>query len=164
MTVEDHHAGHPAMCVRCQRTFQVPPKPQSPGVVAQITSFSTQDTSVFGAPPVPATPQSAQAVWLRPHRGGLILGLGIASIVLVFMGCCCCGVLPILTGLVTIVMGGSDLSAMNRGEMDSAGKAMTQTGILLAVIALGVMALIFGVGMLGGGIAPSLAPRGFPQL
>jgi len=57
---------------------------------------------------------------LRPHRGGLILVMGITAVVL-----SCCG-LPF--GIVPWVMGGRDLARMRAGEMDPAGRALTQGG------------------------------------
>lgn len=62
--------------------------------------------------------------YLQPHRGGLILGLGIASLIV-------CGPL----GIAAWVMGNSDLAAMRRGEMDPTGEGNTQAGRICGMVA-----------------------------
>jgi hypothetical protein len=66
----------------------------------------------------------------RPHRGVLILILGILGIVL------CC---PL--GIAAWVMGNSDLRAMERGEMDKTGEGMTQAGKICGIISVALWAL-----------------------
>jgi len=62
--------------------------------------------------------------WVQPHRGTLILVLGILSLVM-------CG---IFTGIPAWVMGNSDLAAMRRGEMDPSGEGTTQAGRICGMI------------------------------
>lgn len=61
----------------------------------------------------------------QPHRGGLILGLGIASLVLLFC-------LPI--GIAAWVMGAGDLKQIRAGQIDPAGEGLTQAGMILGII------------------------------
>jgi hypothetical protein len=70
---------------------------------------------------------------LRPHRGTLVLVLGIVGIV-------CC--MP--AGIVAWVLGHQDLKDMTAGLMDPAGRGMTQAGKILGMIsvALAVLAIL----------------------
>ena len=61
----------------------------------------------------------------KPHRGVLILVLGIVSIV---MGC------GFLTGIPAWVMGNNDLKEMDQGIMDPSGRGMTQGGRIIGMI------------------------------
>src|SRR5439155_20145392 len=62
--------------------------------------------------------------WRQPHRGTLILVLGILSLVV-------CSPL----GIAAWVMGNNDLKAMRRGEMDRSGEGTTQAGRICGMIA-----------------------------
>jgi hypothetical protein len=70
---------------------------------------------------------------MKPHRGVLILILGILSFVL-------CG---IFSAIPAWVMGSGDLKQMDAGTMDPAGRGMTQAGKILGMIA--VILTILGV-------------------
>lgn len=67
---------------------------------------------------------------LKPHRGTLILVLGILGLVV-------CGI----CGIVAWVMGNADLREMDAGLMDPAGRGTTQAGKILGMISVGLMAL-----------------------
>ena len=69
-----------------------------------------------------------------PHRGGLILGLGIASFFV-------CG----LIGLAPWIMGNNDLNEIRAGRMDREGEGLTNAGRICGIIAffLTIAALIF---------------------
>ncbi len=60
---------------------------------------------------------------VRPHRGVMILVLGILGIVL----CAICGI-------VAWVMGNSDLREMQAGRMDKTGEGMTKAGKICGMI------------------------------
>lgn len=76
----------------------------------------------------------------RPHRGALILVLGVLSLVL----------FGIFTGLPACILGWNDLRAMNEGRMDPEGRGMTQVGAILGAVGsaltllmvLGVLAVL----------------------
>jgi len=61
---------------------------------------------------------------LRPHRGAVILVLGI----LTWFIC------PIVLGIISWVMGNADLKAMDAGQMDPEGRGLTQAGKILGMI------------------------------
>lgn len=81
---------------------------------------------------------------MKPHRGTLILVLGILGLIV-------CGPLAV----VAWVMGSGDLKAMDGGTMDPAGRGTTQAGkicgiigtilLILTIIAVAVF-FMFGVG------------------
>ena len=65
-----------------------------------------------------------------------MLTLGILSLVLFWN-------LPgFILAIVAIVMGSSDLAAMNRGEMMEEGRGQTKAGLICAIIALAIEALL----------------------
>ena len=61
---------------------------------------------------------------MKPHRGTLILVLGILGLVV-------CGPL----GIVAWIMGSSDLKEMDDGTMDSSGRGNTNAGKICGIIA-----------------------------
>ncbi len=81
---------------------------------------------------------SAASSSARPHRGVLILVLGILGIVLTCV--------PL--GIVAWVMGSGDLAAMDRGEIDPSGRSLTQAGKVCGIISV-VLTGLFVLGFLG---------------
>jgi len=83
---------------------------------------------------------------LTPHRGTMILVLGILSLVI----CQPLGIAPWL-------MGNTDLAEMDAGRMDPEGRGMTQAGKICGIVSIAflVLGVIFFIGMmvLGAGIA-----------
>jgi len=70
-----------------------------------------------------AEPGAATRQYVNPHRGGLILVLGLLG----FMTC------PIFS-LMAWVMGSHDLNEMRAGRMDRSGEGLTQAGQVLGMI------------------------------
>ena len=66
----------------------------------------------------------------QPHRGGLILILGV-------LGIACCG----LVAPVACVLGYIDLKQIREGHMDPSGKGLTQAGMVLGIIGTALMVL-----------------------
>ncbi len=62
---------------------------------------------------------------MTPHRGTLVLILGIVSFV------CCLG--PIV-GIPAWIMGNKDLKEMQEGRMDPSGQSLTNIGRILGMI------------------------------
>ena len=60
---------------------------------------------------------------LRPHRGTLILVLGILGLV-------CC----FICGIIAWVMGNGDLREIDAGRMDPSGRGLTQAGKICGMI------------------------------
>ncbi len=81
----------------------------------------------------PVTPSES---YMRPHRGAIVLVLGILGIVVCF-----------ITGIIAWVMGNKDLSAMRAGTMDPTGEGLTQAGRICGIISvvLGVLGFCFGI-------------------
>ena len=65
----------------------------------------------------------------RPHRGGLILTLGILSI---FLACCPLG--GWILGGITMNMASTDARLMEHGAMQRSGRGMTKAGQVCAII------------------------------
>ena len=82
---------------------------------------------------------------MKPHRGTLILVLGILSLVV-------CQ--PI--GIAAWVMGANDLKEMDAGTMDPSGRGTTQAGkicgmigCILMIITVVIVGLVFALGVVG---------------
>jgi hypothetical protein len=82
---------------------------------------------------------------MKPHRGTLILVLGILSIVI-------CQ--PV--GIAAWLMGNGDLKEMDAGTMDPSGRSLTNAGRIIGIVAVALLAislvvvvLVVGLGMLG---------------
>jgi hypothetical protein len=61
----------------------------------------------------------------RPHRGGSLFALGVASVLIGF------AMVPL--GIVPWVLGWRDLRAMSDGRVDPSGRKMTQLGTLFGI-------------------------------
>jgi len=72
---------------------------------------------------VEVQPTTAQP--LKPHRGTVVLILGILGIV-------CC----FICGIVAWVLGNNDLKEMSAGTMDSTGRGLTQAGKICGMISV----------------------------
>jgi hypothetical protein len=91
---------------------------------------------------VRAEPATARPAYLAPHRGGLILALGVLSFLTTFLMAC-----PVLSFLAW-TMGTRDLREMREGRMDPSGMGMTQAGMVLGMLlsvftVIIMMALVF---------------------
>jgi hypothetical protein len=72
---------------------------------------------------------------LEPHRGTLILVLGILSLVL-------CG---FFTGIPAWIMGKSDLAKIQAGHMDPEGVGPTKAGMICGMICCIISAVLIGL-------------------
>ena len=82
---------------------------------------------------------------MKPHRGTLILVLGILGLVI-------CGPL----GIAAWIMGNSDLKEMDAGAMDPSGRGTTQAGkicgmiaTILMILGLVIFVAVLALGMVG---------------
>ena len=82
---------------------------------------------------------------MKPHRGTLILILGILSLVF-------CG---IFTGLPAWIMGNGDVKQMAAGTMDPSGRSLTVAGKVCGMIAtiLFIIGIVIVLAMLVLGVA-----------
>ena len=99
-------------------------------------------------------PSPIQQVVLKPHRGVLVLVLGIVSIVVPIP------VVDLVLGAIAWYMANQDLPEIDAGLMDPAGRGMTSAGKVCGIIGcvLGLLVccwfsfwLIFVFGMIGSG-------------
>jgi hypothetical protein len=75
--------------------------------------------------------------YIRRHRGGLILVLGLIGIFVVF-----------IPGVIAWVMGNNDLRAMDAREMDANGRGLTQAGRVLGMISTLMAIFVIATGIL----------------
>jgi len=87
---------------------------------------------------------------LEPHRGTLILVLGILSLVLC----------SFFTGIPAWIMGKGDLAKIKDGMMDPEGEGPTKAGMICCIICVVVIGLIILLMILGGGLAALEATYG----
>jgi hypothetical protein len=91
--------------------------------------------------PWPASSGSPSLGYVAPHRGGLVLVLGLLG----FVGMC-----PIFSFLAWI-MGSHDLREMRSGRMDRTGESITVAGMIFGMIVsvawIGI-AVVFSLGAL----------------
>jgi hypothetical protein len=101
-------------------------------------------------PVAQAGPQDFTQQTLRPHRGGLILALGILGLV-------CC----FICGIIAWVMGSNDLKEMAAGRMDPSGQGLTQGGKICGMISviLQILGFVIWFLLMSLGVVSSLAQR-----
>ena len=97
-------------------------------------------------PAGPTGPQAPPQQPLKPHRGGIVLALGILGIVVCF-----------ICGIIAWVMGNNDIRQMNAGTMDPSGRGLTQAGkicgmigVILTISVLVIYLLILLIGIIAG--------------
>ena len=148
LRVQDEHAGESAKCPECQAITVIPDASvageesrsddgfhisDGNNPFADADDSVQRDRNPFEAPKADIDPQKGDGMSgaiLQQHRGVLILVLGIMSLI-------CCNLL----GIAAWVMANEDLARMDRGQMDSSGRSLTQAGKVCGIIALGLMAL-----------------------
>lgn len=95
---------------------------------------------------------------MQPHRGTMILVLGILGVLL-------CQIL----GIIAWVMGKNDLRAMDAGQMDPEGRGLTQAGKILGIVAtillcvglvISIIWVIFAVVLVGAAAAGAAGSGG----
>ena len=95
-----------------------------------------------GAPPCPPA-------YVQPHRGVLILVLGI-------LGLTVC----VICGIVAWVMGNTDLREMRAGRMDRAGEGLTKAGKICGIISVIVWIVMIILNVIFGGFAAVMSSMG----
>lgn len=89
----------------------------SEGMTDWVPASTVEGLFLAGAAGALASGAPPAASYLKPHRGGAVLALGIIGIT----GCFICGI-------IAWVMGNNDLRQMRAGMMDRSGESMTQAG------------------------------------
>lgn len=172
LRVPDDLLGHAVKCPTCGVVFTAPAtatesaaipvadvEPQEPREIDQEgRSPPTEASDVPGPAPAreyeaPPWPSRRPGGYLEPHRGTVILVLGILSIVI-------CGLL----GPVAWVMGNNDMKEIRAGRMDPAGEGTTNAGRILGIISTVIMLIsCCGAAILGliGALGGAAGHRGF---
>jgi ribosomal protein S27E len=164
LRVADEHAGKKARCPACGTIVQIPspgdaatlqpefdkPPADAPVPTPEFNPFADLPEVNVGRSVSPMSPPSSPFFATKPHRGGLILTLGILGIVLSMPGLCCpllaLGSLP--CGISAWIMGASDLAEIRAGRMDFNGRGMTSAGVTL-----GIVGTVLGVLTVAGSVA-----------
>ena len=157
------------LCILCPRSAVSLPSAWAARTDQQAERLVSEARPRFSAPAPPALPTEDRRrrriveesdddlpkrrrvrASVYPHRGAVILTLGIMSLVLFPFTTLFCG--PIAWS-----MGSSDLAEMRAGRMDPDGEGIVQAGRILGMIALGLLALVtlfycglFGIAVMGG--------------
>lgn len=160
LSMAEEQAGNKFPCPNCNQRLQVPqPPPTDKTMLGELDGLVNPALPVQGvsaeprerpwpAPPGPSAPPAEQmvphagypreaSIRLEPHRGVVILVLGIVSLVIavgsillstaypiaVFMG-----LIGLAPGIMAWVMGKYDMQRMKSGQMDPEGMGLTQGG------------------------------------
>ena len=83
-------------------------------------------------PTAPTVAQPPAQGGLKPHRGGVVLTLGILGLVL----CVICGI-------IAWVMGKNDLREIDAGTMDPAGRGLTNAGKICGIVGIVLQCVVF---------------------
>jgi hypothetical protein len=70
-----------------------------------------------------------------PHRGGLLVAMGLIAVAGMFL------VLPAVFGPIAWLLAMYDLREIHAGRMDPAGERATRAGLILGMIATGLVAV-----------------------
>lgn len=130
LRVPEEMIGQPVKCPFCSATFTA-----AWGGGAPARENRPPEGAPYGSPreeyeiPAPGRKGPVRRDCV-PHRGGVILTLGILSLA-------CCG---IIFGPMAWIMGQNDLAAIRAGNMDPEGEGLTNAGRIC-----GIVGTIFGV-------------------
>lgn len=159
LRVPDEHAGKHARCPQCSSVNSIPTQsqqpaptpiepnqpagnlfdsvsPQQPQQKAHVNPYAgpvrTAGQPQGYSPHQQAYPQPSRGYY-APHRGGLILTLGILSFFCNFF---------LIPSILAWVLGSSDLKEMKAGRMDPSGQGITTAGMVLGIIATSLVILV----------------------
>jgi DNA-directed RNA polymerase subunit RPC12/RpoP len=132
LRVPDEHLGKKARCPACQTIVIIQPQDS-----VDAGDFQSNEGEFKFPPPENPTAQKPNPFTAgsyttsrqqpAPHRGGLILTLGIVAFTCNFF---------LVPGIAAWVMGSSDLKQMKAGLMARDGETMTMIGMVLGIISV----------------------------
>lgn len=150
LRVPDELLGKNVKCPTCGTTFTAsgdapPPEDEEPAPAAAPRTPAAPVEDDEPEERDERRPRRRRREYLQPHRGVLILILGILGLV-VFQ--------PL--GIVAWILGNTDLKEMRAGRMDPEGEGMTNAGRICGIIATVLMIFsvvlvcgCVGIGMIG---------------
>ena len=153
LRVPDSLLGKAVKCPSCGTTFtaggsvpaptyqEPPPSSAPPPQDAEYEEPPPDDQEYEERPRRSRRRRSRRSRGGDPHRGGLILALGIISLAVMFTGACAFLTLPL--GLPAWLMGNHDLKRMEAGYMDNEGEGATQAGRICGIIGTIIGALVY---------------------
>ena len=151
LRVPESFQGRRVKCPRCERAFTAPAEEPADETVAVAEEAVDQEDDQdwedeeFEEP----RPRRRRRRRKAPHRGTLVLTLGILSFV----------VMPVILGPMAWILGHHDLNEMRAGRMDRSGESSTNTGRICGMIStlLGATCCLgYGVLVLVAGLVPFL--------
>jgi predicted Zn finger-like uncharacterized protein len=142
LNVPDALLGKNVKCPSCQNTFTATAAGAGSESAAESSTGAAREEAAGGG----------GTGGMRPHRGMLILILGIVGV----LPCFVCA--HWVCAALAVYFGHTDLKAMDRGEIDPAGRGLTKIGWILGIVGLVFLALEICSGCISGGI--SLFPSG----
>ena len=96
--------------------------------------------------------QQATGQSLTPHRGTVILVLGIVGLAIPILFSLCCGIFSSIAGcicgIIAWVMANKDLRKMAEGKMDPTGRGLTQAGKVCGIISVILAIVVFFISLL----------------
>lgn len=145
LRVPSEHAGKQAKCPKCEFINMIPMSTIAPVDSANAggtgdaftqppSDFSQPKSETTGGNPYQSTTTGGAPQYTEAHRGGLILALGIISIV----GCNCF----LVPGILAWILGAGDLSKIKAGRMDPSGESLTRVGMILGIVSTGLAILV----------------------
>lgn len=159
LNVPDHLIGQQVRCAKCQNVFTAQAEAPSAPPPPPRQESNPLDFSASPEPGPPRRPRDDDDDYGRPsrrggydedyprrggapHRGAVVLTLGIISLVVLLISCC-----PAtwVMAPIALVMNSTDQQEMARGRMDPSGKGLYTGGVICAWIALGLSVLCTGL-------------------
>lgn len=133
---------YPMLRSSAPKPAYAPPSPASPAGNPFAETGPAPYQNPYASPQGPTQTRSGMigGVYVQPHRGGVILTLGILSF-------CFC---PFVLSIAAVVMASQDLKLMNEGRMDASGKGLTIAGMVMGIISILMSGLVF-LARIGGG-------------
>jgi uncharacterized Zn finger protein (UPF0148 family) len=137
LNVPDNLMGELVKCPICGQNFKVETEPAAAvPEVPEVQPLQPQTSPPPKREPIePKEKDEDPATWdfaprrrrdLEPHRGTLILVLGILSI--------CISCVGLILGPIAWVMGAADLKAIRAGRMDPTGEGTTKAGYVCGIV------------------------------
>lgn len=137
LNVPDDLLGRRVKCPSCATEFEavesvIPIDEGSESVAPEVRPPAPAPNPFAYDEPQPRYPGGPEEGYsIAPHRGAIILTLGIVGLCM-----SCCPLTGWILGGIAMSMGNTDLYEMARNRMDRSGRGMTQAGKICGTIAV----------------------------